>query len=505
VRAPGHAAGTLHVATASDALDFNGLDPALVSTADSVDVGSQIFERLVRLTADGKHVAPLLATRWTLSPNGTEWTFHLRRGVRFHDGTPFDAQAVVFSLTRKRNWMGDTLLGIIKKVEAIDPATVRIVTARPYAPFLSNLATYSASIVSPAAVQKHGKAFTRNAVGTGPYYLAAWEPGKRTVLERNAGYWGGPPRLSRLVFRVLRDPRERLDALESGAADVGAGFRPEDLPIVALHPQLRIHRVLGHNVVYVALNTTRPPFDDVAVRRAANHAVNRPAIVHLLYGGFGRVARGPVPPIIWSHHAKVPSYDFDLARARQMLAPLLTGRLPPGEKLKFYALRKPRPYLPDPIELARILQRNLAEVGLESELVFREYKEFVSEVHRGRHHLCLTGWIGDNTDPDNFLYTLLHSENAMSGAAANRALYKNPEYDALISRAQQSSDRAVREAAYRRAQELVARDAPWIPILHADGVVITRRSVGGTETGMQAWTHTDYGQLFLVDDDESGR
>jgi peptide/nickel transport system substrate-binding protein len=229
-----------------------------------------------------------------------------------------------------------------------------------------------------------------------------------------------------------------------------------------------------YNVVYVALNTSRAPFDDVRARHAANQAVNKAAIAQFAYGGFAVPALGPVPPGMWSHAPDVVQYGFDPEAARRLLAQVPSAR---ARRLRLLAYDVPRPYLPDPIAVGRTIQQSLQDVGFEVELVLRGFDQFMKGAQQGTHDLCLVGWIADVNDPDNFLYTLLDADNATKGSASNAAFYKNPEVHSLLLAAQRAVDRKAREQAYRRVQELVAGDAPWIPLVHADVLVLARRSV----------------------------
>ena len=479
-------ADTLIVGRAADAI---GLDPARQTDNESVEACEQIFEHLVRYQPDSTDVEPSLAVAWKVTDNGTLWTFTLRDGVRFHDGTPLDAAAVVFSFERQRDpfhpfhaadmvyW--DNSFRNIVKVEAVDAMTVQIRVDRPYAPLLASLAMFPVSIVSPAAVKKWGDDFNRHPVGTGPFRFASWTPGDRIVLERHEGYWGPRARLSRLVFRHIPDARQRLVALEGGAVDVAYALLPEELQYVELHPDLKLHRIAGQNVAYLAMNTTKPPFDDVRVRQAVNHAVNKVPIVKLVYQGLGVPASGPLPPTLWSYRGDIVDYPYDKGRARMLLAEAAAHkRLEPGRTYSFYVPRTPRSYLPDPEGVARVIQKNLADVGLGTELVVQDFARHIPDVRAGKHDLCLLGWAGDNGDPDNFLFVLLDRDPTSLAASNNVAFYRNAQLHGLLTYAQESQDHAERERYYRQAQEIVAREAPWVPLAHAQIAVAARRDLG---------------------------
>ncbi len=474
---------TVLIGRASDAL---ALDPARITDAESAEVTEQVFDHLVRYRPDSTEIAPSLAESWESSPDGRVWTFHLRHNVRFHDGTPFDADAVVFSFDRQRDprhpyhqpdftyW--DTNFRNIQLVERIDAFTVRITIERPYAPFLANLAMFPVSIVSPAAVRKWGPDFARHPVGTGPFRFVEWSPGERIMLGANPNHWGGAPKIQHLVFVAIRDARQRLVALEGGAIDVAENLSPEDLQFVALHPELTLLRTPGNNVGYLAMNTTHPPFDDVRVRRAVNFAINKTAIVKLLYQGLAQLATSPVPPSLWGH-VDEPLYSYDRGMAMKLLAE--AKYTPPAHRPKLYVMDTPRAYMPSPETVARIIQHNLRDVGMDVEVVVNDIDTHVRMTQNGVHDLCLLGWSADTIDPDNFLYVLFDPENAEPGLARNLSFFKNAELHGLLAWAQESSDRSEREQFYKKAQDIIARQAPWVPLAHGEVVVAARASLSG--------------------------
>jgi peptide/nickel transport system substrate-binding protein len=464
--------------------DAIALDPARITDSESSEVTEQIFDHLVRYKQDSPEIAPSLAESWDESADGRVWTFHLRKNVRFHDGTPLDADAVVFSFDRQRDphhpyhqndftyW--ENTFRNIQSVDAVDPSTVRITIERPYAPFLSNLAMFPVSIVSPSAVRKWGPEFARHPVGTGPFRFVEWSPGERIMLAANPNYWGGAPKIQHLVFVAIRDQRQRLVALEGGAIDVAENLSPEDLQFVALHPELTLLHVAANNVGYLAMNTQHPPFDDVRVRRAVNYAINKTAIVKLIYQGLGRIASSAVPPSMWGH-VDEDIYKYDRAQAMKLLAEAHYNH--PAKRPKLYVMDTQRSYMPAPETMARIIQHNLRDVGMDVEIVVNDFDTHVRLTQNGVHDLCLLGWSADTIDPDNFLYVLFDTENAEPGVARNIAFFKNAELHGLLSWAQESSDRGERQRFYKKAQDLIAHEAPWVPLAHGEVVVAARANL----------------------------
>jgi peptide/nickel transport system substrate-binding protein len=502
-RASEHQAGTLIVGKPGETL---GLDPAAIEDDESVEVCEQIYDHLVRYKPGSTEVEPDLATRWEVSEHGTVFTFHLRDGVKFHDGTDFDADAVVFSFERQRDpfhpyhstaftyWADQ--FQYIDKIEKVDRLTVRIEIERSFAPFLSSLAMFPVSIVSPTAVKKWGGEYGKHPVGTGPFKFVSWTPGDSTVLERNDDYFGEKAKIKRLVFKFIPDARQRLAALEGGAVDVAFAILPEELQYVELHPDLTLHRIDVQNVAYLAMNTEKAPWDDVAVRQAVNYAVNKVPIVKLVYQGLAQPAKGPLPPSIWSYRDDLPDYAYDPDKAKAILdEEEKAGKIDRKQVYKLYVPRTPRSYLPDPEAVAHVIQQNLAAIGIQTDLVVQDFGAHQADVQQGKHDLCLLGWTTDNGDPDNFLYVLLDRDNTIPGPIQDVAFYRNAELHGLLRYAQETLDQGERVKFYKRAQEIIHDDAPWVPLAHSELAVATRNDV--EDLGMHPSATVYYNSVWL--------
>ncbi|HVZ74646.1 MAG TPA: ABC transporter substrate-binding protein [Polyangia bacterium] len=463
------------------------LDPARASDIESLEVAEQVFGRLVRFSPGRLEPEPDLATSWSVSEDGTVWTFELREGVRFHDGTPVDADAVVFSFERQivpehpaheADFVWTRAFHNIRRVRAVTPLRVQFDIDRPYAPFLANLAMGPAAIVSPTAVRKLGGRFARHPVGAGPYRFVEWIPGDRVTLERNPDYWDHAPKTRYLVFVAMPESRQRLQALESGSADIIEQVAPEDLPLVRLHPDLRLVTAPAALVSYVAMNTQRRPLNDPRIRRAIATAVNRDALVKLIYQGVGMPAIGPLPPNVWGARTDIVTYAYDPLRARRMLVEA-GWRGDKEAPLKLYAPSAPSPYMPAPERVAAAIKTGLAEVGIPVEIVLNDPAEHQRALWAGEHDLALHGWFNDNGDPDNFLYTLLDSDNTTGSRPSNIAFYSNAWFHDVISVAQRTTDRTERERLYSQAQAILATDVPWVPLAHSNVVFATRANLRG--------------------------
>lgn len=465
------------------------LDPAVITDYESAKITNAIFEGLVRYANQTSEIEPCLATSWETSEDGRVWTFHLRRDVLFHDGTPFDADSVVFSFARQIDRVHPCFndkakyarfaLEHIEDMRAVDAQTVVIRLRKPYAPFLANLAMpMAAPIVSPAAVMRHGPHFEWNPVGTGPFLLRspAGVEGTEYELERNPRYWGGAPGLTRLHFRVIRSTTLRFEEFQRGATHIIDNLKPSDIPKIRQLPGAVLIRRPGMNVAYLAMNTRRRPFDNVLVRRAVNHAINKARLIRFVYQGSAAPAVTPVPPTIWGHNGNIVDYDYDPARARELLA---QAGWPGGFDTNIHVMTTPRPYMPDPLEVARIIQQNLAVLGVRAAIISYPWREFLERVDNGEHDMCLLGWVGDNGDPDNFLYVLLDADNISKPTAMNRAFFDNAEVHGLLVRAQETIDTGERARFYERAQDIIRDQAPWVPLAHAEQYIAYSSRISG--------------------------
>jgi peptide/nickel transport system substrate-binding protein len=464
------------------------LDPVRVTDTESIEVGGLLFEGLVRWRPGTTDIVEGLARTWKVSADGKRWTFELRPHVRFHDGTTVDAEAVVFSFERLLDpahpqYVGGdgaywrSLLKSITRVTAVDPGTVTIDIAAPYAPLLGDLAGFP--IVSPTAVRRWGDQFWLHPIGTGPFELESWSPGEYVVVRRFDGYWDSSARLVRIVFRVIVDPRQRLVELESGSVDLATGILPDEQSFVELHPELVLHHTPGNDVSYLAFNMEKPGFRDLRARRAASHAINKEPIVKLAYQGRAVAAESPLPPPQWGHHRPKRGYAYDPRLARELLGEAIAaGAFDPEVRYKLYALSTPRPYLAQPERVARFIRSSLEQVGIRVDLVIQSYSDHKQSLEKGEHDLALFGWIGDTGDPDNFLYVLFHSDNAVPGPTAqNFAFYRDPAVDTLLRDAQVAVDEVTRTALYHAVQDRIADDAPWVPIAHSEYVVAGRNEI----------------------------
>jgi peptide/nickel transport system substrate-binding protein len=472
------------------------LDPAQATDGESLKVTKQIFDTLVDYKDDNTEVVPGLAERWEHSPDGKVWTFHLRKGVKFHDGTPFNADAVVFNFER---WMDKSnpyhkggefpyygyMFGgykgdkghAIKSVTAVDEYTVKFELNFPLGPFLNNLAMPAFAIASPKAVKKDPNGFNQHPVGTGAFKFVSWNKNDKIVLEKNPDFWmKGYPKVDKLIFKSIPDNAARFTALRSGDIDMMDGMNPDDAKLVEKDSNLKLYKRPGMNVAYLAFNTTKKPFDNPKVRQAINYAVNKGGIIKSFYAGMAIPAVNPMPPVIWGYNNNVKDYEFNLDKAKQLLK---EAGYPNGFEVDFYAMQDPRPYMPNGKKVAEFISADLAKIGVKTHIVSYDWQTYKDRVGKGEHSMALFGWIGDNGDPDNFLYVLLDKDNTRTPDAGNIAFYVNDELHNILIEAQHSTDQAKRTQLYMKAQEIIKQDAPWVPLVHATAPEAARSYVKG--------------------------
>ncbi|ADG81668.1 ABC transporter substrate-binding protein [Thermincola potens] len=486
--------------------DASGLDPINVTDGESLYVTQQIFDTLLDYEEDSTEVKPGLATEWENSRDGKEWTLKLRQGVKFHDGTPFNAEAVKFNFDRWRDEknpyhkggdfsyytaMFSGFPGVIKDVIVVDEYTVKFVLTKPMAPFLANLAMATFGISSPEAIKKYGEDYFKHPVGTGPFKFVKWEKDQQIVVEKNPEYWGGKPKVDKVVFRVIPDNSARFLELKAGTIDAMIGLNPDDVENVKNDPNLQLLLRPSMNVGYLAINVEKKPFDNLQVRQAINYAINKKALIDAFYAGLAKPAKNPMPPSLWGYNDKVKDYEYDPAKAKALLA---EAGYPNGFKTTLWAMPVARDYMPQPKEIGQAIQQDLAKVGIDAKIVTYDWTTYIEKGQNGEHDLYLFGWVGDNGDPDNFLYYLLDKSNTVKGTAGNVSFYKGEKVSALLTEAQRETDQAKRAKLYEEAQELIHEEAPWVPLVHATPPVAARKSITGWvphATGTECFINID--------------
>ena len=475
-------AGTLVVALVAEPVN---LDPPQVTDLNSLRVSRRIAETLVTFAEETTQIVPGLAESWTISQDGLWYTFKLRKGVKFHDGTPLNAEAVKFSIERQfnpdhpANKLGKYpfagfFFGNVKAVEAMDESTVRFVLKEPRASFLAVLTAGAASIVSPTAAKKWGADYALNPVGTGPFRYASWQRGQQVVLEKNPDYWRGPVKLDRVVFRPIVEDQARLTELLTGGVDMIVGVPPDFVEQLQGNAKVSVLKQVGAHVWYLGINNQKKPFDDKRVRQALNYAVNKDAIVKDVLKGTGSPSLGPVLPGTWGADAALKAYPYDPAKAKKLLA---DAGYPNGFSTTMW-VPESGSGMQSPVAMATVMQSNLKAVGVTVALQTMEWGAYLAKLRSKEQELFALSWMAGSEDPDMVMYPLLHSSQ-WTPNGPNRALYKNEKFDELLGQARQVTDQAKRAALYREAQKILVEDAPWVFVDHEVQLAATSKRVQG--------------------------
>ncbi len=463
------------------------LDAQQMSDYNSTRAGRNLFDALLRFKDESTDVEPALATDWTISPDGLVYTFNLRQGVKFHDGTDFNADAVVFSYMRQidpNHPYHDTgefpyeefTFGMVDKVEKVTDYQVKITLKQTFAPFLANMAMHSATIVSPTAVKKYGKDFSKNPVGTGPFKFVSWSPGVEIVVEKNPDYWGGAPNVDKVIYRPILDDQARMNELEAGGVDFIVNIPPDDLARLKSDPKYTTIEQTGMHEWYIVFNCQKPPFDNVKARQAAITAVDRKAIVDNILKNTGTLAIGVLPPVVWSYTPDVPQFNYDTEAAKKLLADAGLGS---GVSVSFW-VPSSGSGMQQPVPMAEAIQADLKKIGIESKIETFEWGTYLDktivEDASTLPEMFEMSWIGDNGDPDNFMYILLSGDQFPSNGY-NLGHCQDPKVDEILRQARTTVDKAKRTELYQQAQKMLAEDAFWIPVDHETQIVIMKNTI----------------------------
>ena len=364
------------------------LDPAAVTAVNDFRILMNVYDGLVRYKSGTLEVEPALAESWEISEDGTTYTFHLREGVTFHDGSAFDAEAVKFNFDRmldEEHPFHNTgpfplafFFSSVEEVAVVDPLTVEFTLSAPFAPFLSNLAYPTGLIVSPAAVAQYGTDYGRHPSGTGPFTFAEWESNTHVILNANADYWDGAPELETVVFRPITDANTRTAEMLAGGIDLMVEVPPVSLSEFQ-GDDFTVVEQAGPHVWFLILNAKDGPFADKLVRQAANYAVNKQALVENVLEGTAEVAAGPIPPAFnWAYDDSLTPYAYDPEKAKALLAESGVEDL----SLTFYVTEGGSGML-DPVAMGTAIQADLEAVGFDVAIETYEWNTFLGEVNPG--------------------------------------------------------------------------------------------------------------------------
>lgn len=479
----------------------SGLPVTLDTPQDgnSLTVGYQMLEPLVAFLPGSAEITAGLATSWEPNADSTSWTFTLREGVTFHDGTPFDAEAVKFNFDRWNDrgnpfafadqgkdftswtYIFGSFLGeeghVLASVDVVDDTTVRFNLTSPVGFFPAMVASSYFGMHSPAAVEAGGFEYGTpgvGVVGTGPFAFDEWIDGERVTVDRYDGYWGDAANVERVVFRGIESAATRLAELEAGTIDIAVNLSPEDLPLVEGNADVvPAFAEADLRIGYVGMHQANPPFDDVRVRQAVAYAIDKDAIVEAFYGELGAVAAEFVPPTLLGRGG-FDAYPYDPERARALLA---EAGFADGFDTEFWYMPVSRPYYPAPKDLAEAVGGYLAEVGIRAELLTEDWGIYLDDYNNGAFPMYMLGWSADYADPNNFIYTFFGP-----GEIANAFGWTDAIADetlALLQQAQQAGSPDERQGFYEAAAANIYNEVPALPLVYPRTLNAVRTNIDG--------------------------
>ncbi|MBO8141777.1 MAG: glutathione ABC transporter substrate-binding protein [Firmicutes bacterium] len=425
---------------------------------DSAAVRFSIYEGLVTINQHGETV-PELAESWDVSEDGRTYTFYLRKGIKFHDGTPFNAEAVKVNfdrlMTTQRNTSAGAYFTMLESVEAVDEYTVVFRTKEPFGPFIRHLGIHAAQIMSPAAIEKWGDEVGQHPVGTGPWKFVEWVRGDHVTLERNEDYWREKPGAKRLIYRIVPEPSTRVAMLETGEADVILRVTPEEVERLSNNPNIRVFKTQTARSMFFSIHTQRPHLADPRVRQALNYAVDKEAIVKSILGGAGVVADSPLGSGVFGY-TPIKTYEYNPQKARQLLTEAgYANRLS-------ITIAAPRGRYVQDWLVAQAVQAQLQAIGIKAQLnIVGDFASYIQQITSpDRADLMFLGWAPSTLDGEGGLYQILHGDRA--NQFANSSAFDNDEFDRYVDLARTSTDQEQRLEYYQKAQEIAVEEAPML-------------------------------------------
>ena len=478
------AAKTLVYCSEGSPTSFN---PQIAGDGTTLNAARPIYDQLVNIRWESGEIVPALAESWRISGDGLVYTFKLRQGVAFHKTRYFEptrnfnADDVIFSLHRQ--WKkehpyhrvgGGNYPGVgaflarihLRNIKKIDSYTVEISLKKPFAPLLASMSIDPMSILSKEyadQLQKQGKPeqIDYRPIGTGAFVFEKYIRDSTIRYRINNNFWRKKAKVN-LAFVIAPEASIRYQKLKVGECHLIVDPPISDLEKINSNKELRVLKTYGSNISYLAMNTKKKPFDNVLVRRAINHALNKSAYIKSIYLGDAKTAKNPFPPAIWGYSKETVAYEYDPEKARSLLA---KAGYRSGFTTTMWVLPMTRPYNPNGKKMGEMMQADLAAVGIKTKLLTYDWASYIVRSRKGIHPLIQFGWSGDSNDPDNFLYPLLSCNATEHGG--NKAFWCNKNFDTLISRAHGVQSKGKRKRLYIEAQEIFHREAPWVPIAHA--------------------------------------
>nr|WP_156290206.1 glutathione ABC transporter substrate-binding protein [Oceanobacillus salinisoli] len=470
--------GDLVIANNSDAVS---LDPAGSNDVPSSDVQANIYESLTKQD-ENMEVQPSLAETWEAVEDNV-WEFKLREGVKFHDGSDFNAEVVKANIERVLDpdvaSPRSFLYEMITDIEVVDDYTVRFTTEYPFSALPAHLAHSGGAMVSLEQIEadyaamedgaEPGSVINENPTGTGFFVFDEWEPGSYIRLVRNDDYWGEHAKLDSVTFKVVSEPLTRVAELETGESHIANPISPNNRAQVEATDGIHVAQQGSVSLSYIGFNMEKEPFDDPLVRQAINMAIDKEQIITGIYEGVGTPAIGPLAPDVFGYDPNASGLEHDPVRARELLA---EAGYEDGFSTTLWTNDNQ-----ERMDTATNIQAQLAEFGIDVEIEVVEWGAYLEQTANGEHDMFILGWSTVTGDADYGLYALFHSNNV--GEPGNRTFTKDPELDELLDQARQEPDPDTRLEIYSEIQELLVDIAPMLYIHHQDYLLGVNDSVKG--------------------------
>jgi cationic peptide transport system substrate-binding protein len=462
-------------------------NPQLSTSGTTSDATSKIlYNNLIVFKGENNELGPGIARSWHVTRDGKKITFYLRKDVEFHQTNYFsptrklNADDVLFSFNRVLDpehpfyyvsggdypfFQGVKFAELVEKVEKINNYTVRFILKRNDSSFLANLATDYAIILSAEYGQQLNKANTPHKIdiapiGTGPFLLKDYRVGSLIRFYRHDGYWQNKAKIEQLVFDISPSKTSRLTKLLAQECDVSS--YPIAHKKISERSDLKLESVTSLNVGYFGFNTQKAPFNNKLVRQAISLAINKQAIIDTVYQSQAAYAKSILPESSWAYDSEVPELGYDPVRAKSLLE---VAGYPQGFNMDIWAMPVQRPYNPNAVTMAKLIQADLKNIGVKVKIVSYEWSTFLRRLSLGEHQSFLLGWSADHPDPDNFFTSILSCSGSKVGS--NRTFWCNEEYDELIKKALETTNIDKRKTYYTRAMNIIYEEAPLLAIAHS--------------------------------------
>ncbi|MGG4095659.1 glutathione ABC transporter substrate-binding protein [Paenibacillus lautus] len=450
--------------------DPPSMDPHMSTDQQTSVMTTHIYDTLVIHDKD-LNIQPGLAESWKAIDELT-WEFKLRQGVKFTDGSPFNAEVVKANIDRMQDpevaSPRASLVGMIKEVKVVDEYTVQLVTEYAFSPLLAHLAHSAVGMISAEAIkldyekvkagEKGGAYLAQNPVGTGVFKLESWNPGQEVKLVANADYWGDKAKVERVTFKVVSEEGTRIAELETGYAHIIDPVSPSSISRIESTDGMSLNRQASLSLSYIGFNNDKKPFNDVRVRQALSMAINKDEIISGIYEGTGIPAVGPLAPDVNGYDATVKPIEHNIDKAKELLK---EAGYEGGFSTTIWTNDNP-----ERIKVAEYVQSKLKELNVEVKIEVVEWGAYLAQTAEGKHDMFILGWSTVTADADYGMYELFHSKNV--GEPGNRTFTKDPELDKLLDAGRKENDPEQRKLIYKQAQEKLVELAPMLYIHHQE-------------------------------------